>query len=81
MHSIKINRALRTAAIGANPGSADDMLAAIPTAVVSALSGARLAELLDAMWALAGASKALAIKDAVDEGALWDGQRLREIAA
>lgn len=83
MHTIKINRALAGAAIGRNPGSALDMLAAIPATVIDALPARLLAELLDANWSLAQASKALAHTDACAEGAIWDARRqqLREIAA
>lgn len=81
--SIKVNRALALANIGRNPGSAQAMLDAIPADVVAALTARRLAQMLDAMWRLAGASKALAAHDAIAEGAIWDARtgRLRSIAA
>lgn len=82
MHTIKVNRALSLASIGGCPGSAGDMLGAIPTAVIEALPSRLLAELLDANWRLAQRSKALANAEAVAEGAVWDArhQRLREVA-
>ncbi|QIG79976.1 hypothetical protein [Stakelama tenebrarum] len=79
MHPIKINRALNAAAIGSCPGSASDMLAAIPDSVVAALPGRLLAELLDANWQLAQRSKSLAAREALDEGAVWDDRRERMI--
>lgn len=82
MSTIKINRALKLAAIGTNPGSAADMLAAIPADVIEALPARLLAELLDANWSLACRSKSLADAAACDEGAVWDArhQRLRAVA-
>lgn len=59
------------------------MLDAIPAEVVAALTSRQLAALLDAMWQTACASKALANREAIAEGAIWDARRgqMREIAA
>jgi hypothetical protein len=74
MSSIKVDRALRLSAIGDCPASAAAMLDAIPSAVVAALNSTQLAALIDANWHLAGASKAMAIADALTEGAVWDAK-------
>ncbi len=82
MASVKINRALKMAKIGDNPGSASDMLDAIPAKIIKQLPSRLLADLLDANWALAQASKALANRETCENGAVWDGrhQALRDIA-
>lgn len=79
MHSIKIKRALKLSTIGSCSGSAIAMLDAIPQSVVAALTSAQLADLIDANWRLAGASKAIAERDAVAEGAVWDARNQRHI--
>lgn len=83
MSQVKINRAMKMARIGSNPGSASDMLAAIPASTIAGLTARQLAELLDAMWSLAQASKAIAARDACAEGAIWDAQaqQMRELRA
>lgn len=83
MHAIKINRALRLAGIGSCHGSAMAMLDYVPASVRAALSGAELGELLDALWRACQDAKALAAREAIGEGAIWDArrQRLREIGA
>lgn len=81
MHDIKVNRALRLSKTGRYPASANAMLAHVPEAVIATIPGQQLAELIDAMWDCAQASKALAAREILAEGAIWDGQRqrLREI--
>ena len=81
-HQTKIKRALEMSRIGRHPASADHMLAAIPDAVIAALPARLIAQLLDTNTTLARASKDIAIRDAIDEGAVWDSSRqaLREIA-
>lgn len=80
---IKVRRALSRAAVGRYPASASVMLDRIPTSTRAALTSAALAELLDSLWVASQGDKALAIRDAITEGAVWDGERqaLREIAA
>jgi len=82
-NSIRVKRALALSQIGAYPGSAQAMLNAIPPAVVAALPARLIAELLDANWRLAQEAKAIAEKDAIQEGAVWDATtvRHREVAA
>lgn len=81
--SIKINRALKLASIGANPDSAAAMLEVIPAEAIKAVTAHQLAAMLDAVWRACQASKAIATREALDEGAIWDAGRgrLREIAA
>ncbi len=74
-HTIKVNRAMSLAAIGAYPESARAMLRAIPTIVVAALTSRQLAALLDANWALARNSKAVAARAVLDDGGVWDATR------
>lgn len=82
-HSIRVKRALAMSDVGRYPASAAAMLDAIPAEVIAALPARLIAKLLDANWALAQASKCIAEKDALAEGAIWDasGNRYREIAA
>lgn len=79
-NKIKVNRALTMSQIGNNPASAAAMLAAIPNDVILALPSRMIAQILDANWRLAQNSKAIALRDALSDGAIWDGQRSREIA-
>lgn len=72
---IKINRAIAAATIGGCPASASAMLDAIPADVVAALPSRLLAQLVDANWRLAEASKALANADAIADGGVWDARR------
>ncbi|RWR28867.1 hypothetical protein D2T31_12200 [Sinirhodobacter populi] len=80
-NQIKVNRAIKMSEIGAHAESAAAMLLAIPESVVEALPARLIAQLLDANWTLAQQSKAIAERDAISEGAIWDGRRMREIAA
>lgn len=95
-HATKVNNALALSRIGGWTGSNDHdtmqgpchasalaMLDAIPDEVIAALPARLLAQLIDANWALAQQSKAIAAAEAIAEGAVWDArsQRLREIAA
>lgn len=81
-HQIKVKRALAMSSVGKTPASAQAMIAAIPDAVIDNLPARLIAQLLDANMALARASKDIAIRDAINEGAVWDSSRqaMREIA-
>ncbi len=83
MHSIKINRAFRTSAIGNYRASALAMLDIVPSRARSKLSGSELGELLDALWTACQQAKAIAAADAIAEGAVWDhrAQTFRELRA
>lgn len=82
-HSRKVKRAYAIARIGAHPASRRAMLDHVPDSALDALTAAQLAELLDAMWSLAQDSKALADREAIQDGGVWDSKRQmrREFAA
>lgn len=80
-NTIKVNRALKLCDIGAHQVSAAAMLDAIPDAIIEALPARMIAQLIDANWALAQDAKAIAVRDAIEDGAVWDGHKMREIAA
>lgn len=79
MSTIKVNRALKIATIGDCPGSASDMLGLIPAAVIQQVNSRTLAALIDGMWQACQASKAIAAREAIDEGAIWDARRERMV--
>lgn len=78
-HSTKITRARRLSAIGRYPASFAAMLDALPQCAIEGLSSKRLAELLDAMWSLAQASKQVALDDAARSGELWGQGHLCDV--
>lgn len=82
-HALKINRAQKMAETGPYRETFAAMLDAVPNMLIDVLSSARLAELIDAMAALATESKAIAARDICAEGAVWDSRqgRTREVAA
>lgn len=82
MSALKIKRARELSTIGDNPTSFAAMANAIPADVIAALPARLIAQLVDANWQLAGTSKAIAARDAISEGAVWDERRgaFREIA-
>ena len=65
-----------------HPASASSMLRAIPAEAVNALPARLIAQMIDANWRLASASKAIAARDALTEGGVWDEARgaMREFA-
>ena len=81
-HTRKVNRALRLSAIGIHPASASAMLRAIPAEVIAATPARLIAQMIDANWRLASASKAIAARDALTNGGAWDEARgaMREFA-
>jgi hypothetical protein len=81
MSDIKIKRAYARSEIGRYPASRAAMLDIIPSSVISACTSVQLAELLDAVWTGCQSAKNIALRDAMQDGAVWDGQRMREIAA
>lgn len=82
-HTIKIARAKTLAGIGPYHRSFEAMLAAVPASVVAKLSSRQLAELIDANWCLAQSAKALAEREAIDNGFVWDARtsQARDLAA
>lgn len=81
MSALKIKRARQLSTIGDCHETFAAMANAIPSDVVAALSSRRIAQIIDANWRLAGASKAAAEREAISNGAVWDerAQRMREI--
>ena len=73
----KINKARKIAIIGNCGRSFAAMLACIPNNIILDITSRQLADLLDANWRLANASKAIANHDAISEGAVWDHQNSR----
>lgn len=73
-HEIKINRALRLAEVGRYPASASAMMDAVPASARANLTSQELAELLDAMWGVAERSKAIAAREVIDNGRIWDAR-------
>lgn len=67
---------------GRCPATFEAMLAHVPADIRAALTGAQIGRMIDALAAACDQSKAIANRDACDEGAIWDAQRstLREIA-
>lgn len=72
MSKIKIRRAQKLSKIGDCYGSFAAMLDGVPATVV-----------IDAMWSVAGASKAIADREACSNGFVWDARscRARNLAA
>ena len=81
-HSIRVKRAIALSILYDVPSSAAAMVRAIPEDVVSSISARLLAQVIDANWRLAQEAKAIAARDAVREGIIWDAdqQRHRVIA-
>ena len=78
-HSIKINRAQAQSKWGNNAETFSAMLGHIPASAVEKLTSAELAELVDAMMVCAQASKAIAEREAIENGFVWDSQNNRSI--
>lgn len=79
---IKSNRVAKLCDLACYPNSYAAMVAAIPDAVWDALPARLIAELIEANWRLAGNSKALAAREALENGFVWDARRncARDIA-
>lgn len=73
-HAIKVNRAVRLASIGRYPASAAAMLSAIPDCLIVGLTARQIAVTMDANWDLAQASKALAAREIIENGFVWDAR-------
>lgn len=82
-HAIKIDRARKLSATGAYPATFGAMLAHVSPAVIEAAPARLLATIIDDLARASTAAKEIAIREAIDEGVVWDGQHqvLREIAA
>lgn len=81
MSKIKYSRSKDAAKRGEYNNSFDAMYREIPESVKAALTSKRIAELVDAMWNVAQKSKAIANREAIEIGAVWDekAQKHRDI--
>lgn len=80
--SIKIERAVKLSKIGAYPATFSALLAHVPQTLVDTMTSRQLAATLDALFACAQESKALAAREAIQNGFVWDARqnRSRDIA-
>lgn len=78
-HTTKVNRALRLSSIGRYGASASAMLQTIPDEVIAALSARHIASILDANWGLAQMSKAIASREIIENGFVWDTRKNRAV--
>ena len=74
-HSIKINRAQKLTSIGKYPGTWAALLAHVPAELRNTLTARQIAQTVDALWACAQASKAIADREAIADGGVWDARR------
>ncbi len=83
MSTIKYNRTKALSVIGENHGSFDAMWAHLPAEIIEALSSTKLAKMVDSLWSCAGQSKAIAEREACENGFLWDARAhlSRDLAA
>lgn len=81
--SIKFNRARSLSWIGNTPRTFDAFVESVPATVISTLSAAQLAALVDAMHAVSVKSKHLAEREAISNGGIWDDSKgaFRQLAA
>jgi hypothetical protein len=81
--SIKIERAAKLSSAGQYPATFSALLDHLPQALVDSMTSRQLAAAIDALYACAETSKALAAREAIDNGFIWDArkQRSRGIAA
>ncbi|MCG8506186.1 MAG: hypothetical protein MI755_16400 [Sphingomonadales bacterium] len=81
MPQIKINRAAQHSETGRYPETFRAMLGHVPADLIARVTGRDLAMIIDALARCATRSKAIAERDACDEGVIWDARKrtLREI--
>lgn len=81
--SIKLDRAAKLCDLARYPASYAAMLDAIPASIIDALTARQIAELVDANWRLAQASKALRADEVISDGGIFDDRRgqFRALAA
>ena len=79
IHTIKLARAARATSLSAYPATWSEIIARIPPSAVARLTGAEVAEVAQAVAASYWAGERHAIREVLDEGAVWDGTKLREI--
>ncbi|NBN63087.1 hypothetical protein [Pannonibacter tanglangensis] len=73
--SIKITRAAKLSRIGDTPRSFAAMAQYLPDSVIKSLTSVQLAEMIDALWTCAGDAKAIAAREAIEAGCVWDAKR------
>lgn len=73
----KINRAMRLADAGRYPRTFDGLLAHVPAELRASLTGAQLAQVIDALEHCARASKALRTREIREDGGIWNETRGR----
>ena len=76
---LKYMRTKSRSAIGIYHASFEAMWDNIPIEIKKALPSKMLAKLIDANWRLSSASKALATREIIENGFLWDAQRNKSI--
>ncbi|TAA54601.1 hypothetical protein [Shinella sp. JR1-6] len=72
MSIVKYNRAKAASVIGSHDRSFDAMWNSIPTDVQATLSSSQLAALVDSNWRMAAESKAIAAREAIENGFVWN---------
>jgi len=75
----KTSRTMAQAAVGRFPASREAMMDRIPLEVRRTLPAQELAALLDAVWGACQEAKAIATREAIADGCLWDHRRARLI--
>jgi len=78
-HQIKIARAKTLSVIGDCHESFNAMLDYVPRGVLKTLPAKRLAEMIDALWLACGTSKAIAAREAIQNGFVWDARNDRAV--
>ncbi|TAW50589.1 hypothetical protein [Rhizobium leguminosarum] len=77
--SIKINRAAKFSKVGAWPGTFTSLLAYMPPTLLDAMTARQIGLAIDALYDCAQKSKAIAEREALDCGVVWDEVRGRLI--
>lgn len=80
--SIKLTRARRLSDTGRYPGTYDALLDHMPCDLIARLTAAEIAVVIDTMYRCSARAKALAERDAITEGCVWDARhrKLVELA-
>ena len=72
MNQIKINRAHRLADVGRYGQTAAAMAKHLPPSLIERLTGAELADVMDALRACSLEGQAIAQREALENGFVWD---------
>ncbi len=73
--SIKINRAAKHSKVGGLPSTFRSLLAYIPPELLDAMTSRQIGLTIDALYDCAQESKAIAVREAIDEGVVCDVDR------